>query len=163
MFKKIGDVLEKLPVKLLLTIGCTCVVSIIAIMVTYSDKASVITMIAVILIVVLLAIVAVVSLTTAVTIIDNNRSEAKNKQILESLKERLSYEEFVQVCFQPYNLKSKNIQRCLKIFDDFQITHFAKIDDVDDSIIVIAKDANGKSSTPVRMDAMLFDRDYTIK
>ena len=104
----------------------------------------------------------IVAMANVIAVIVNRTTEAEEKRVLAMLKTELSYEDFTEVIFEPYNWESKNIQRCLKIFEDFQITHFEKIGS-DDSIIVIAKDANGKSSTPVEMEAIRFNRSYKTK
>lgn len=113
--------------------------------------------------VVLFACVFAVSLTSLIVILINRGDESEQRQVINKLKEKMSNEEFVQVLFEPANSDdSRNIQRCLQIFKDFKVTHYAKIDD-DDKIIVIAKDANGKAGMPVTMDAARFDRNYKIK
>lgn len=83
------------------------------------------------------------------------------KQTLERLKTEFSNEEFTQVIFNPANSNSRNIQRCLLIFEDFNVTHYAKIGD-DGNIIIVARDANGKPGRPVTTDPAHFDRNYKI-
>lgn len=160
MLTKIGDwVLNRTAKQRLATIVIILAMIILTIF-TINNK-WVICLLGIILVVEIVLDLALV-ITNVSMIAINKQEEAEERKALARLKTELSYEDFTEVLFEPYNLESKNIQRCLKIFEDFQITHFAKIGS-DDSIIVIAKDANGKSSTPVEMEAIRFNRSYKTK
>lgn len=162
MFKKMVEAFSKLTVKQLLALGATFIIlAMFLIWGVAANASNVFAEVAAILIAILLVIVAAISLASMAVTLESNKTEAKQKQVLETLKGQLSYDEFTEVNFEPINSNSRNIQRCLEIFDDFKVTHFAKIND-DGNIIVIAKDANGESSRPNTMTPQFFDANYKI-
>lgn len=163
MFKKMVKAFSKLTVKQLLALGATSII-LVMLLLTWSvvaNEPNVFAQVAAVLGVILLAIVAVISLTNMFVTLDSNKCEAERKQALETLKGQLSYDEFTKVKFKPINSNSRNIQRCLEIFDDFKVTHFAKIND-DGDVIVVAKDANGESGRPNTMTPQFFDANYKV-
>lgn len=105
-------------------------------------------------------IIVIVSATVSV-MLENKEDEAEQKAALERLKAELSYDDFKEVRFIPKNSDSLNIQRCMEIFEDFEVTHFARLCG-DDNVIVIAKDASGRDSIPNTMTPQFFEANYKV-
>lgn len=163
MFKKMVIAFLKLTVRQLSALGATSIIlAMLLIWSVVANESNVFVQVAAVLVVILLAIVAVISLINMFVTLDSNKIEAERKQALETLKGQLSYDEFTNVLFEPKNISSRNIRRCLHVYKDLEVRHFARIDD-DDNIIVIAKDANGKESRPEKYDAVFFDANYKVR
>ena len=153
IFEKLLEKLDKMSTRKLVTIaiatGIATLTSFVLAIITHQ----------IISIVFFVIFICPFGLCTAQIITNKQMEDAK--ALFNEIKLVLSNEEFTQVLFKPENDYYNNIQRCLQIFDDFNVTHYAKIGN-DNSVIVISKDANGNPSTPVTMDAAGFNRDYKV-
>lgn len=107
-----------------------------------------------------IGLIIVIAAATVAVMLENKKDEAEQKAALERLKAELSYDYFKEVCFMPKNSNSLNIQRCMEIFEDFGMTHFARL--CGDDVIVIAKDANGHESIPNTMTPQFFEANYKV-
>ncbi len=159
MFKKIGEVFFKLTVKQLIAVIITSVIIIILELLCWFFD--IINADVTLLLATPFACVIGVSVIKVQLIIDTNKVETEQKIVLERLKTELSAEEFTEIQFEPKDAYSQNIKRCLHIFNDLKVTHFAKIDNYD-NIIVIAKDSNGNPSTPEIMNPLFFSENYKV-
>lgn len=110
---------------------------------------------------IILVIEIVIVFATVAVMLENKKDEAEQKAALERLKAELSYDDFKEVRFIPKNSDSLNIQRCMEIFEDFEVTHFARLCG-DDNVIVIAKDASGRDSIPNTMTPQFFEANYKV-
>lgn len=110
---------------------------------------------------IILVIEIVIVFATVAVMLENKKDEAEQKAALERLKSELSYDDFKEVRFIPKNSDSLNIQRCMEIFEDFEVTHFARLCG-DDNVIVIAKDASGRDSIPNTMTPQFFEANYKV-
>ena len=110
---------------------------------------------------IILVIEIVIVFATVAVMLENKKDEAEQKAALERLKAELSYDDFKEVRFIPKNFDSLNIQRCMEIFEDFEVTHFARLCG-DDNVIVIAKDASGRDSIPNTMTPQFFEANYKV-
>lgn len=130
-----------------------------------------ISLIVALLLTVLFAMILAISFLALILAKTQNDWKVEVQQELEKLKEELSDEEFTEVQFVPdltkftggtrYAYEDRNLVRCLRIFEDFRVTHFAKIGD-NDNIIVIAKDAAGNPSMPEIMNPRFFNANYKV-
>lgn len=118
---------------------------------------------------ILFATILAISLMALMRTIAISDRKSESQQELEKVKAQLSHEEFTRVQFVPVvhvngtitSYEIANLTRCLQVFEDFKVTHLAKIDN-NDNIIVIAKDAAGNLSRPETMDPLFFSENYKV-